>query len=87
MMQKNKMTRKEVHDFLGKMSKIAVITPGKLDIDALLDDPSDNMILIYAVEGGADFIMSVYHHLTDLKIFQGIKIVNPADFLKIQNST
>jgi len=28
LMKKNKITRKEVYDFLGKMSKVAVITPG-----------------------------------------------------------
>ena len=61
------------------------MTPGQLDIDAIPDDPSDNMILACAVEGWADFIISGDHHLTDLKIFQGITIVNPATFLKITN--
>ncbi len=83
LMKKNKITRKEVYDFLGKMSKIAVITPGKIEIDAIPDDPADNKILACGLEGEADFIISGDHHLTDLKIFHGIKIVNPADFLKI----
>lgn len=83
LMQKNKITRKEVYDFLGKMSKVAVITPGKLEIDAIPDDPADNKILACGLEGEADYIISGDHHLTDLKIFHGIKIVNPANFLKI----
>ena len=86
LMQKNKITRKEVYDFLGKMSKVAVITPGKLEIDAIPDDPADNKILACGLEGEADYIISGDHHLTDLKIFQGTKIVNPADFLKIINT-
>lgn len=77
------ITLEEVYTFLDKMSKIAVITPGKLDIEAIPDDPSDNMVLSCAVEGEADFIISGDHHLTDLRIFQGIKIVDPAAFLKI----
>ncbi len=85
LMQKNKITKKEVYNFLGKMSKIAVITPGKLEIDAILDDPTDNKILTCALEGEADYIISGDHHLTDLKIFQGTKIVNPSTFLKIIN--
>lgn len=83
LMKKNMITLEEVYTFLDKMSKIAVITPGKLDIEAIPDDPSDNMVLSCAVEGDADFIISGDHHLTDLRIFQGIKIMDPAAFLKI----
>ena len=85
LMIKNKITKKEVYDFLGKMSKVAVITPDKLEIDAIPDDPADNKILACGLEGEADYIISGDHHLTDLKIFQGIKIVNPATFLKVTN--
>lgn len=85
LMIKNKITKKEVYDFLGKMSKVAVITPDKLEIDAIPDDPADNKILACSLEGEADYIISGDHHLTDLKIFQGIKIVNPATFLKVTN--
>jgi predicted nucleic acid-binding protein len=45
-------------------------------------DPSDNIYLACAVEGNAGFIISGGHHLTDLKTFRGIPIVNPAAFLK-----
>jgi len=83
LMKKNMITLEEVYTFFDKMSKIAVITPGKLDIKAIPDDPSDDMVLSCAVEGEADFIISGDHHLTDLRIFQGIKIVDPAAFLKI----
>jgi len=85
LMIKNKITKKEVYDFLGKMSKVAVITPDKLEIDAIPDDPADNKILACGLEGEADYIISGDHHLADLKIFQGIKIVNPATFLKVTN--
>lgn len=49
-------------------------------ISVIADDP-DNRILECAVAGQADFIISGDHHLTDLKIYQGIKIVAPATFL------
>jgi len=85
LMQKNKITFREIYDFLDKMTKVAVITPDKLEIDAIPADPADNKILACGLEGEADFIISGDHHLTDLKIFQGIKIVDPATFLKIIN--
>jgi len=85
LMKKNKITKEEVYNFLDKMSKVAIITPGQLKIDAIPDDPADNKIPACGLEGGADFIISGDRHLTDLKIFQGIKIVDPSTFLKIIN--
>ena len=85
LMEKNNITRQEVYGFLDKMSRVALITPGQLEINAIPEDPADNKIIACALEGGADFIISGDHHLTDLKIFQGIKIVDPAAFLKIVN--
>ena len=41
------------------------------------------MIIACALEGQADFIISGDHHLTDLKNYQGIKIVDPATFLTL----
>lgn len=51
-------------------------------ISVIVDDP-DNRILECAEEGQADFIISGDHHLTDLKNYQGIKIVAPATFLAL----
>jgi putative PIN family toxin of toxin-antitoxin system len=85
LMEKNNITRQEIYGFLDKMSRVALITPGKLDIDVIPKDPADNKIIACALEGDADFIISGDHHLTDLKIFQSIKIIDPAAFLKIVN--
>lgn len=83
LLKKNKITKKEVYDVLDKMSKVAFITPDKLEIEAIPHDPADNKILSCSLEGEADFIISGDHHLLDLKIFQGAKIVDPVTFLKI----
>jgi hypothetical protein len=72
----------EIERFLGKLEKIALVTPGSLAVSAVKDDPSDDIYLACAVEGNADFIVSGDHHLTDLRVFHGIRIVNPAAFLK-----
>lgn len=50
-------------------------------------DP-DNRILECAVEGKAQYIVSGdKHHLLPLKEYQGIKILSPAEFLKVMMST
>ncbi len=83
LMKKNGVALKEVEYVIDRLSAIAVVTPGKLTLDVIQDDPSDNKILACAVEGEVDFIISGDHHLIELKEFQGIPIVNPATFVAI----
>jgi uncharacterized protein len=70
----------EIERFLEKLVKIAFVTPGKMAVSAIKADHSDDIYLACAVEGNADFIVSGDHHLADLKVFRGIRIVNPAVF-------
>ncbi len=76
----------EIKDVLQRIVKTAFMTPGKLDVDRVDRDPSDNMVLACAVEGRADFIVSGDRHLTDLVSFEGVSIVNPDTFLKLIES-
>ena len=78
-----RLSANEIDEALADIAQAAIITPGKLRISAIKDDPEDNRYLECAVEGQADFIISGDHHLTDLKVFRGIKIVDPATFLEI----
>jgi uncharacterized protein len=50
-------------------------------IEVIADDP-DNRILECAVEGQAEFIISGDRHLLNLKVYQGIAMVTPVDFLE-----
>lgn len=86
LMGKNGITLKDVDNLIETISKISIITPGKHAVNAIKDDPPDNMFLACAVEGAADFIISGDHHLTDMDSFENIKIVNPNDFLRIINN-
>ena len=82
LMKKRGVSPQYIDDFLDKLSRVAIITPGKLSIEEIQDDPDDNMVLACAVEGEADVIISGDHHLTDLKTYRGITIIDPATFLK-----
>jgi len=53
-----------------------------IELTITTHDP-DNRILECAVAGRADFIISGDRHLTSLRTFQAIKIVDPATFLAI----
>ena len=64
---------------LGFFSKI--VNPNRR-LQVVSHEP-DNRILECAVAGKADFIISADHHLTDLKNYQGIKIINATTFLDL----
>ena len=83
LMRRHKLTCREVDDFMQKHKRVAMVTPGELEVTAVPSDPGDDMVLSCALEGKADFVVSGDHHLTDLKSFQGISIVNPQKFLQL----
>lgn len=76
-------TPKEVDKFLKKTVRVSFITSGRMKVEEIKDDPEDNKYLSAALEGKGDFIISGDHHLKDLKIFQGIRILDPSAFLKL----
>ncbi|MBE0503817.1 MAG: putative toxin-antitoxin system toxin component, PIN family [Desulfuromonadales bacterium] len=73
----------ELENFINLLSSVAIMTPGTLDLPLLEADPDDTKYLVCAVEGHADYIVSGDHHLTDLVLYRGIRIVTPVDFIQI----
>jgi putative PIN family toxin of toxin-antitoxin system len=79
-MKRHRRTSAQLDLFLKKLLKVAVITQDGPKLDVIVDDPPGNKYLECAVAGRADFIISGDRHLTDLKLFQGIRIMSPAHF-------
>lgn len=50
-------------------------------VNIIIDDPPDNRVLECALSDDADFIVSGDKHLLNLKVFKGIEILSPEDFL------
>lgn len=76
-------SQKEVEKQVKKLARIATFTAGNLKIEVIKDDPTDDKYLECALEGGADFIISGDRHLKDLKIFKGVRIISPAEFIEL----
>ena len=74
-------TPKEIDRFVKRAARVSFIVPGTTKIHEIKDDPTDNKYPSAAVEGKADFIISGDHHLKDLRIFQGIRVLDPSAFL------
>jgi putative PIN family toxin of toxin-antitoxin system len=76
-------TPREIDRFVKRAARVSFIVPGTTKIHEIKDDPTDNKYLSAAVEGKADFIVSGDHHLKDLRIFQGIRVLDPSAFLTL----
>jgi putative PIN family toxin of toxin-antitoxin system len=74
-------TQKEIEEFLNKVSEASLLAQGRIKTDQIKEDPADNKYLSAALEAKADFILSGDHHLKDLKVFEGIRILDPSAFL------
>jgi uncharacterized protein len=83
LMKKRQITREELEDAILKIIRVATITSGAVNVQGVCADPDDDMFLAGALEGQADYIISGDHHLIDLKIYQGIKIIPPAAFIEL----
>lgn len=53
-----------------------------ISLSVIKEDPSDNRFLECAVSGKADAIVSGDRHLKSLRLFEGVPIVSPREFLR-----
>jgi len=74
-------SRKEIEELLDKASQASLLAPGRIDCGEIREDPADNKYFSAALEAKADFIISGDHHLKNLKVFEGIRILDPSAFL------
>lgn len=71
-----------VETFIGKILSFSeVVSPDSVP-DAVPEDPSDDRILACAVEADADYLVSGDSHLLELGKYEGIDIMEPAEFMR-----
>ena len=81
------LNNSDIVDTLNSIIDISSIVIPKIRISRIENDESDNIILECAVEVNADCIISGDNHLLSLKKYDGISILNPADFLYYNDIT
>lgn len=81
-----KRTPKEIERQIFSMEVIAdfIEEEAELPSQDICRDPGDLIYLAAAVQGKADYIVSGDKDLLVLKEYEGVKIVRPVDFLKIE---
>jgi len=73
---------KEIEAFLDGLRAAALIVPGKLRVQVVTEDPTDDKYISCALEAGAEYIVSGDEHLKRIGSYRGIRILSPAEFLR-----
>jgi len=71
-----------VEDFVAALHLLALVTDNLYVVRHIVQDPSDDVFLAAALEGRADYIVTLDRHLLSIKQYHGIQIVRPAPFLR-----
>ena len=71
----------EIEPIVRDLTEISEFVEVRTQIQIIEDDPTDNIFLALAIDGGADVIVSGDHHLLDLEEFEGIPIIPTRKFL------
>ena len=83
--EKYNLSGADIAGYLEALRMFAVIVPGAITLNAVPDDPDDNIIIACAIEAEVDMIISGDQHLLSLGSYQGIPIVKAVDFLSSYN--
>jgi len=71
----------EVAAFVNRFSRVTTVVEPQLTLEVIKEDPDDNRVLESAADGRASYIVSGDEHLLDLKKYNEIVILKPAEFL------
>ena len=73
----------DIESFAKSIKDISTRVKIKSNFKVIKEDSKDDIVLNTAYDGKAEYIVSGDHHLQNLKMSKGIKIVNPKQMMKI----
>jgi hypothetical protein len=76
-------SEEEINLFLARLFTVSLVVEGRLTLDVIAEDPTDNMFLAAAQEGEAGYVVSGDAHLRRLGTYQNTLILSPPQFLEV----
>ena len=77
------LKKKDIEELLFALYLASDLTPDRLKVKVITQDPEDNKFIACALEGRADYIVSGDEHLLKIKEYKGTKIITAYQFLKV----
>lgn len=81
--ERYRLTRSSIGRLINLFHELGIIVPGTLGLAVIERDPKEDKFIIAAIEGQAEYIVTGDDDLLSLKTYRGIKIISPAEFVKI----
>ena len=75
------ITNAQIDLFISLLLRKSTVTSVSGNLNVISEDPDDNVVLLTAVNGKADYIVSGDNHLLKLREFNRTKILAPRDFI------
>lgn len=77
------ITNAQIDLFISLLLRKSTVTSVSGNLKVILKDPDDNIVLLTAVNGKANYIVSGDKHLLTLRKYEGIEIVTISQMLEI----
>jgi putative PIN family toxin of toxin-antitoxin system len=77
------LTEVELQVLFHALSTKSAVTAGALDLPGVTRDPKDDPLIACAGEGNADYVVSGDEDILVLESYDGVKMINPAQFVVI----
>lgn len=78
----HKKSSKEIDQFIEELELLSFLSPGKLSLSVVKNDPTDDKYIAAALEGEAQFIVTGDNHLLKIREYRGVFIVTAREFLE-----
>jgi prevent-host-death family protein len=72
-----------IRDVLERLRRLATIVPITVTVTGVATHPEDDLGLATTVSAGADLLVTDDHHLLRLRMYEGVPITSPRDFLAV----
>lgn len=73
----------QIFQTINEIREVATLVTPRQTLSIIKEDEVDNRILECAIEGKAGYIVSGDKHLLTLREYKSIKILSPAEFLRV----
>jgi uncharacterized protein len=81
--RRHRWSDSEIHAFMESLEALAILTPGKLRLNVVAADPSDDRYLECAIEGEADYLVTGDRHLLGIAVYREMEILSPRVFVEL----
>jgi len=81
--RRHRWSEVETQAFMESLEALAILTPGKLRLDVVAADPSDDRYLECAIEGEANCVVTGDGHLLELASYRQVEILSPREFIEL----